>query len=97
MDGTCLVSCADILRKENRDVDITSVVVLTQISPYTTRHKNLAVHKIMEAMHTAYTKKRDLVSTRLKQNKTQMIMEHTRVCEREACIVCEEHFNSLNC
>ena len=59
-------------------------VALTQISAYIT-HKNLAVRKIMEAMRTAYAKKkRDLVSTRLKQNMTQTITEHTRVCERKA-------------
>ena len=42
-------------------------------------------------------KKRDSVSTRLNQNMPQAITEHTWVCERKACIVCEEHFISLNC
>ena len=45
-------------------------VALRQISAYST-HKNLAVRKIMEAMRTVYAKKRDSVSTRLKQNMTQ--------------------------
>ena len=35
------------------------------ISAYIT-HKNLAVRKIMEAMRTAYTEKRDSTSTRRK-------------------------------
>ena len=55
-------------------------------------HKNLTVRKIMEAMRTTYAKKQDSVSTRLKQNKTQTITEHTRVCEREAHIVCERFY-----
>ena len=38
-------------------------------------------------------KQRDSVST---QNMTQTITEHTLVCERGACIVCEEHYISLN-
>ena len=41
-------------------------------------------------------KKRDSVSTRLKQNMTQTITKHTRVCKRKARIVCGEHFISLN-
>ena len=59
-------------------------------------HENLAVRKIMEAMRTGYARKRDSVSTRLKQNTTQTIAEHTRVCESKKRIVCEETFNSLN-
>ena len=70
-------------------------VALTQISAYST-HKNLAVRKIIEAMRTAYAKKRDSVSRHPKQNMTQTITEHTRVCEKKARIVCEEHFISLN-
>ena len=54
-----------------------SAVALTQIPAYIT-HKNLAVRKIMEAMSTAYAKKRDSVSTRLKQNVTQTITERKR-------------------
>ena len=73
-----------------------SAVVLTQISAYGT-HKNLAVHKIMEAMRTAYAKKRDSVSTHLKQNMTQMSTEHTRVCEKQTPhTICEEHSISQN-
>ena len=72
-----------------------AAVALTQISAYST-HKNLAVRKIMEAMRTAYAKKkRESVSKRLKQNMTQTITERTRVCERKARIVCED-FISLN-
>ena len=51
-----------------------AAVVLTQISAYS-MHKNLAVPKVMEAMHTAYVKKRDSASTGLK-NMMQTIMEH---------------------
>ena len=73
-----------------------AALTLTHISAYST-HKNLAVHKIMEAMRTVYAKKKqDSVSTRLKQNMTETITEHNMlVCERQACIVCEEHI-SLN-
>ena len=46
-------------------------------------------------MWTAYAN-RDSVSTRLKQNVTQTITKHTRVCERKAHIVCEERYISLN-
>ena len=55
-----------------------AAVALTQISAYST-HKNLAVRKIMEAMRTAYARKRASVSTRLKQHKRQAIAEGTRV------------------
>ena len=75
-----------------------AAVALTQFSAYIT-HKHLAARKIIEAMCTAYeqnTKIRDSVSTLLKQNMTQMITEHTRVCGRKARIVCEENFISLN-
>ena len=51
-----------------------AAVVLTQMSAYS-MHKNLAVRKVMEAMHTAYVKKRDSASTGLK-NMMQTIMEH---------------------
>ena len=36
------------------------------------------------------------VSTYLKRNMTQTITEHYQVCEGKVCIVCEEHFISLN-
>ena len=39
-------------------------------------HKNLAVHKIMEAMRTVIRKTSDSVSTRLEWNITQTITEH---------------------
>ena len=83
---------------------IQSADALTQSSVYST-HKNLAVRKIMQAYakKKLYTKswkrtqkkKRDSVSKRPKQNMTQTITEHTRVCEKKARIVCE-HFISLN-
>ena len=84
------------LRSERVDTFIPkqwSAVALTHVSVYS-MHKNLAVCKIMEAMHTAYCKKkkRDSVSAHLKQNMKQ----HTRVCESNAHIVCEEHLHSLN-
>ena len=47
-----------------------TAVALTQISAHIT-NKNLAARYIMEAMGTAYAKKRDSVSTRLKQNLAQ--------------------------
>ena len=65
-----------------------------QIPMYIT-HRNLAVCKIMEVMHTTCTKK-DLVTTHLKQNMTQTITQ-VHVCERKACIVCKEHFVLLDC
>ena len=60
-----------------------SAVALTQISAYIT-HKNLAALKIMEAMRTAYAKKRNSVSTRLKQNMTHTITEHTSMWKETA-------------
>ena len=63
---------------------ILSAVALTQIPA-----KNLALCKIMEAMHILYAKKWDSVSTYLKENMMQMIMEHMQVCEREAHIICK--------
>ena len=69
---------------------------LTQISACVT-HKNLAVRIITEAMLTVYVKNGTTCrSTHLKQNMTQTITEHTRVCERKACIVCKVHFILLN-
>ena len=72
-----------------------TAVALTQISAYST-HKNLTVRKIMEVLRTAYAKIRDSVSTRLKLHTRLTIMEHMRVRERKARIVCEEHYISLN-
>ena len=59
-----------------------SMCQLMQISAYIMQ-KDLAVRKIMEAMHTVYAEKRDSVSTH-------------EYFERKARIVCE-HFISLNC
>ena len=53
--------------------DVPYTVALTQISAYIP-HKNLAVRKIKEAMPVR-KKKRDSVSTRLKQNMKQTITE----------------------
>ena len=41
-------------------------------------------------------KKWDSVSRLLKKTMTQMIKEHTRACERKACIICEDNFILLN-
>ena len=68
------------------------------ISAFTSMHKNIAVHKLMDQSNAYSTcgKKPDSISTCLKRNIMQMIMEHTRVCERKACFICEEPL-LLNC
>ena len=70
--GTGAVLAAELLvvgtsyqRKKVLGELLLPAVALTQIYAYSA-HRNLAVRKIMEAMRTAYAKKRDLVSTRLK-------------------------------
>ena len=58
---------------DKRHVEVLmAAAALTQITAYIT-HKNLAVRKIMQMMRIVYAKKRDSVSTRLKQNMTQTI------------------------
>ena len=73
---------------------INSGVGLTQISAYIT-HKNRAVHKIMEAMHTAYAKvgaQSQHVSNCTWGKRSGNVREYR---ERKARIVCE-HFLSQN-
>ena len=73
-----------------------ATVALTPISAYI-KHTNLAVRrKIMEAMRAAYAKNGIRSQHVSKQNMTQTITEHARVCERKACIVCKERFVSLS-
>ena len=70
-------------------------VALTQISAYSTQN-NLAVLKVMEAMHIAYAKKNTGLAG-LSMSWTKHATEHTRkIHGRKARIVCEEHFISLN-
>ena len=65
-------------------------VTLTQISAHI-MHKNLAVHKIMGEIHTAYTKS----GTWSEPQTTHDHRRHHKYCDRKVCIVCER-FVSLN-
>ena len=70
-----------------------SAVVLMQISAYGT-HKNLAVRKIREAMHTAYAKRRSQSQT-TQGKRSRNACEY---CKRKVLIICEQHSSiSLTC
>ena len=61
-------------------------VTLAQISAYST-HQKLAVHKIMEVMHTAYAKSGILSQHVSNYTYDKRLRKAHEYCERKACIV----------
>ena len=83
------------LRPVVTDKTTSKGAALTQISAYIT-HKNLAIRKIMEAIRNAYAKsgiRSQHVSNYTWGKRPRKALE---CCGREARIVCEQHFISLN-
>ena len=75
--------------------DRDSRVTLTQTSVYIT-HKNLAVRKIMEVMHTMYAKSGTWSQQVSNYTKANDHGKALKCCERISHIVCEQNFVSQN-